>query len=216
MISTNKRNEYYEKYRSDLSYHLDQTEEQERPIHVGEKILRHLLEKQKLTLDDLVPKTGFDVEVLDKIEKDTITPPSGTMMKLSRALNTVISSIISEKSGNKTYSVLRVKDQKSASLPLGKVRDHSYIPLAQGIEDRHLDPFIVKLNPVKDKTMAPAVHEGEEFIYVLSGEVKIVVEKHEEILCMGDAFYLKSTTPHLVTINNDQPAMIPAILYSGV
>lgn len=214
MISADKRNEYYEKYLSDLSYHLDQTEEQEKPIHVGEKI-RHLREKQRLTLEDLAIKTGFEVEMLDKIEKETVTPPLGTMMKLSKALNTVMSSIISEKSGNKTYSVLKVKDQKTAPLPLGKVSDHSYIPLAGGIENRHLDPFIVKLNPVNNKTLAPAVHEGEEFIYVLSGEVRIVVEENEEILCMGDAFYLKSTAPHLVTSNNDQPAMILAILYSG-
>ena len=184
MISTEKRNEYYEKYLSDLSYHLDQTEQQENPIHVGEKI-RHLREKQRLTLDDLAIKTGFDVEMLDKIEKETITPPLGTMIKLSRALNTVMSSIISEKNGNKTYGVLRVKDQKTASLPPGKVSDHSYIPLAAGIEDRRLDPFVVKLSAVHDNTLAPAVHEGEEFIYVLSGEVKIVVEENEEILYSG-------------------------------
>ncbi|MBN2332523.1 MAG: helix-turn-helix transcriptional regulator [Deltaproteobacteria bacterium] len=214
MIPTDKRNDYYEKYLSDLSDHFDQSKEQKAPIHVGEKI-RHLREKQRLTLEDLAEKTGFKVEMLENIEKEAITPPLGTMMKLSRALNTLMSSIISEKAGNKTYSVLRAKDQKSAPLPLGKVSDHSYIPVGTDLEDRHMDPFIVKLNPVKNKTLAPAVHEGEEFIYVLDGEVKITIEEHEEILSMGDAFYLKSTAPHLVTSNTDQPAMIMAVLYSG-
>jgi len=52
------------------------TKKQERPIHVGGKV-RHLREKQRLTLDDLALKTGFDVDMLDKIEKETITPPLG-------------------------------------------------------------------------------------------------------------------------------------------
>ena len=63
--------------------------------------------------------------------------------------------------------------------------------------------------------MVPSVHDGEELIYVIDGEVKIVVEDKVEILSLGDALYLKSTSPHVVITNNDKPALILAVMYSG-
>ncbi len=212
MIKIEKLNEYYEKYLADLAEHMDKPQEQSEPIHVGEKI-KHLRETQGLSLEELARKTGFDITMLEDIEQEKITPPLGTMIRLSRALNTVMSSIFSQQEGQKNYSVLRVSDHKSAPLPTGRASYHSYIPLAADLKDRHMDPFLVKLNPGK-KDMAPSVHEGEELIYVIDGEVKIVIEDQVEILSLGDALYLKSTAPHIVVSNTDEPALILAIMYS--
>ncbi|NPA25414.1 MAG: helix-turn-helix domain-containing protein [Deltaproteobacteria bacterium] len=212
MIKIEKLNEYYEKYLTDLAEHMDKPQEQTEPIHVGEKI-KHLRETQGLSLEELARKTGFDITMLENIEQEKITPPLGTMIRLSRALNTVMSSIFSQQEEQKNYSVLRVCDHKSAPLPTGRASYHSYIPLAADLKDRHMDPFIVKLNPEK-KDVAPSVHDGEELIYVIDGEVKIVIEDQVEILSLGDALYLKSTAPHIVVTNTDEPALILAIMYS--
>jgi transcriptional regulator with XRE-family HTH domain len=214
MIKVEKLNEYYEKYLTDLAEHMDRPQEQSDPIHVGEKI-KHLRETQGMSLDELARKTGFDIKMLENIEQEKITPPLGTMIRLSRALNTVMSSIFSQQQEEKHYSVLRVKDHKSAPLPTGRASYHSYIPLGADLKDRHMDPFIVKLNPEKSKDVVPSVHEGEELIYVIDGEVRIVIEDQVEILTIGDSLYLKSTAPHIVVTNTDQPALILAIMYSG-
>jgi len=213
MIKIEKYNEYYEKYLTDLADHMDKPQEQTEPIHVGEKI-KHMRETQGLSLDELAHKTGFDVEMLESVEQENIIPPLGTMIRLSRALNTVMSSLFSDQEEQKHYSVLRVGDQKSAPLPTGRASYHSYIPLAADLKDRHMDPFIVKLNPEKAKDVVPSVHDGEELIYVIDGEVKITVEDKVEILGLGDALYLKSTTPHVVITNTDKPALILAVMYS--
>ena len=214
MIKIEKHNEYYEKYLSDLADHMDKPQEQSEPIHVGEKI-KHMRETQGLSLAELAQKTGFDVTMLEEIELEKITPPLGTMIRLSRALNTVMSSLFSDQEERSNYSVLRVNDQKTAPLPSGRASYHSYIPLAADLKDRHMDAFIVKLNPEKAKDVVPSVHAGEELIYVIDGEVKIVVEDNVEILSLGDALYLKSTTPHVVITNTDKPALILAVMYSG-
>jgi len=213
MIKIEKHNEYYEKYLSDLAEHMDKPQEQSDPIHVGEKI-KHMRETQGLSIEELAKKTGFDVDMLENVEKENIIPPLGTMIRLSRALNTVMSSLFSSQEEQLNYSVVRVNDQKSAPLPTGRASYHSYIPLAADLKDRHMDPFIVKLNPEKAKDVVPSVHDGEELIYVIDGEVKITVEDKVEILGLGDALYLKSTTPHVVITNTDKPALILAIMYS--
>ena len=213
MIKIEKHNEYYEKYLSDLAEHMDKPQEQTDPIHVGEKI-KHMRETQGLSIEELAQKTGFDVEMLENVEQEKIIPPLGTMIRLSRALNTVMSSLFSSQEEQVHYSVVRVNDQKSAPLPTGRASYHSYIPLAADLKDRHMDPFIVKLNPEKAKDVVPSVHDGEELIYVIDGEVKITIEDKVEILGLGDALYLKSTTPHVVITNTDKPALILAIMYS--
>ncbi len=213
MIKIEKHNEYYEKYLSDLAEHMDKPQEQTEPIHVGEKI-KHMRETQGLSIEELARKTGFDVAMLENVEQEKVIPPLGTMIRLSRALNTVMSSLFSSQEEQVHYSVVRVNDQKSAPLPTGRASYHSYIPLAADLKDRHMDPFIVKLNPEKAKDVVPSVHEGEELIYVIDGEVKITIEDKVEILGLGDALYLKSTTPHIVITNTDKPALILAIMYS--
>ncbi|HDS16640.1 MAG TPA: XRE family transcriptional regulator [Proteobacteria bacterium] len=214
MINIEKHNEYYEKYLTDLAEHMDKPQEQTDPIHVGEKI-KHMRETQGLSLAELAQKTGFDIAMLENIELEKITPPLGTMIRLSRALNTVMSNLFSDREVQENYSVLRVSDQKSAPLPSGRASYHSYIPLAADLKGRHMDAFIVKLNPEKAKDVVPSVHDGEEFIYVIDGEVKVIVENKVEILSLGDALYLKSTTPHVVVTNTDEPALILAIMYCG-
>ena len=39
-------------------------------------------------------------------------------------------------------------------------------------------------------------HEGEEFLYVLQGELMITLEKEQYRLKAGDSFYFESATPH--------------------
>ncbi|MEA3332439.1 MAG: helix-turn-helix transcriptional regulator, partial [Pseudomonadota bacterium] len=105
MIKIEKHNEYYEKYLADLADHMDKPQEQSEPIHVGEKI-KHMRETQGLSLAELAQKTGFDVTMLENIEQENITPPLGTMIRLSRALNTVMSSLFSDQEERNNYSVL--------------------------------------------------------------------------------------------------------------
>ena len=77
----------------------------------------------------------------------------------------------------------------------------------------HMEAFIVKLLPGSKEEKS--VHEGEEFIYVLDGEVKVVIGDNVEILNMGDTIYYLSSTPHFITTNTDKPALILAVIYGA-
>jgi quercetin dioxygenase-like cupin family protein len=84
--------------------------------------------------------------------------------------------------------------------------------LAPGKKDRMMEPFIVTLHPaVSDE---PSTHDGQEFIYVLEGEMEVMVEGAREVLKPGDSVYYDSTSTHLVKAHGDKPAKILAVLIS--
>jgi quercetin dioxygenase-like cupin family protein len=55
-------------------------------------------------------------------------------------------------------------------------------------------------------------HPGEEFGYVLEGEVLLVVDEKKETLKAGDSFHIFSTTPHTIQNLEDTEARILWIL----
>ncbi len=62
--------------------------------------------------------------------------------------------------------------------------------------------------------MPGSVHEGEEFIYVLEGEMEVTIGEHREVLYPGDAIYYHSSLPHLVKCHQGKPTRILAVLFA--
>jgi quercetin dioxygenase-like cupin family protein len=57
-------------------------------------------------------------------------------------------------------------------------------------------------------------HEGEEFIYVLNGNVKILYGNSSYTLSAGDSIYYDSIVEHLVEAADHNPAKILAVVYT--
>ena len=76
-----------------------------------------------------------------------------------------------------------------------------------------MEPFLVTLMPTSEQELS--THDGQEFIFVLEGEMKAQVGQQAEILRAGDAIYYDSTHPHLVKCAGDRPTKILAVLYTG-
>jgi transcriptional regulator with XRE-family HTH domain len=180
---------------------------------VGERI-KALREEKGLSLDELSKLTGFDVELLANIENNKVQPQLGTMIKLSKALDSAFGRLVSGV-GEKLYSITRKKDQKIISRSTtrkGQRQVYVYKSLAPEVKGRHMEALIVKLEENPDKDMS--VHEGEEFIYVLDGIVTLHIGEDRYDLELGDSAYYLSTTPHLVAAQSGK-ATILAVLYEG-
>ena len=76
-----------------------------------------------------------------------------------------------------------------------------------------MEPFIVTLLPTDAEEFSS--HYGQEFIFVLEGEMKVQVGDKVEFLKPGDAVYYDSTQPHLVKSATKTKARILAVLYTG-
>ena len=180
---------------------------------IGRRV-RNLREEKGLSLGELSKLTGFEVELLANIEADKIQPQLGTAIKLSKALDSAFSRLVSGV-GDKLYSVTRKADQKVVSRSTtrkGSKQVYTYKSLAPEVKGRHMEALIVQLeeNPEKKRS----VHDGEEFIYVLSGQVVLDIGEEAYQLEPGDSAYYLSTTPHLIASKSGK-ATILAVLYEG-
>lgn len=180
---------------------------------IGQRI-RILREEKGLSLDEVSNLTGFDVELLSNIETNKVQPQLGTVIKLSKALDSAFSRLVSG-TGDRIYSITRKKEQKVVSRSTsqkGKKQVYIYKSLAPEVKGRHMEALIVQLEENPEKEVS--VHEGEEFIYVLDGIVTLDIGDDNFELEPGDSAYYLSTTPHLVASKKGK-ATILAVLYEG-
>ena len=179
---------------------------------VGDRI-RELREAKGLGYDELANVTGFDVESLEKIEKNDIQPQLGTLVRLSKALDSAFSRLVSGV-GDKLYSITRKHERRivSRSTSAKGKKLYTYKSLAPEVKGRHMEALAVTLeeNPEQETS----VHEGEEFIYVIEGTVIARIDQDMFELEPGDSIYYLSTTPHMVAAK-EGTADILAVLYEG-
>lgn len=181
---------------------------------LGQKI-KALRENKGMSLDEMSKMTGFDVETLSKIETNEIQPQLGTVIKLSKALDSALGRLVSGQ-GDKLYSITRKNERKSAlrspSSKTGNQKLYTYKSLAPEVKGRHMEALLVQLEDYPDQEMS--VHEGEEFIFVLDGIVLLKIGEEVFELDRGDSAYYLSTTPHLLSAKGSK-ATIVAVIYEG-
>ncbi len=185
--------------------------EKEDVDEVGKRI-KQLREERGISIEDLSNLTGFDVSRLKDIESGKVKPQLGTVMKLSRALDSAVGHLVSGM-GTKLYSITRKNERKQISRSTsktGKKNVYSYMSLAPEVQGRHMEALIVQLEKSEDKEIS--VHSGEEFIFVLDGIVNLTIGKETYDLDPGDSAYYLSTTSHFITAKTEK-ATILAVLY---
>ena len=180
---------------------------------IGRRI-RTIREERGLSLDELSKLTGYDTEFLANIESDQVQPQLGTIIKLSKALNSAFSRVVSGV-GSKLYSITRKAERKVVSRSTsqkGKKQVYTYMSLAPEVKGRHMEALVVQLEENPDKEIS--VHEGEEFIFTLEGTAVLKIGEDAFELNPGDSAYYLSTTPHFIAAKKGQ-ATILAVLYEG-
>jgi len=173
------------------------------------------LRKEKgLSLEEMSNLTGFDVDLLERIEKNEVQPQLGTVIKLSKALDSAFGRLVSGV-GDKLFSITRKADQRIVSRSTssrGQQKLYTYKSLAPDVKGRHMESLIVQLEEVPDPEIS--IHDGEEFVYVLEGKVYLKIGDEAFELTAGDSAYYLSTTPHIIAAKEGQ-ATILAVLYGG-
>lgn len=107
---------------------------------VGQRI-RQLREERGISLQDLSDLTGFNVAQLKDIESGREKPQLGTVMKLSKALDSAVGRLVSGM-GTRLYSITRKNERKPVARSASKTSKksvYSYMSLAPEVQGRHME-----------------------------------------------------------------------------
>ena len=182
---------------------------------LGDRV-RKAREVHGLTIVDLSSRTGIAPDMLSRVETNEVIPPLGVLIKLGKALEMSLGFFISP-GVDKPMTVVRANERQAISRH-GEKRSEQYgyfyESLAPDKANRVMEPFLVTLLPTEVEE--PSTHDGQEFILVLEGEMKVRVGDEVEFLRPGDALYYDSTQPHFVRCVGGKEAKILAVIYSGL
>ena len=184
---------------------------------VGSKI-KSIRETKKLSLEEIAERSGLSADQILSIENDQNLPSLGPLIKIARALGVRLGTFMDDNDALGPV-ICRAEDREresSISFSNGATdaRKHmEYHPLAQQKAGRHMEPFIIDINPEESPNFQLSAHEGEEFIYVMSGEVEIEYGKEKYNLKEGDSIFYDSIVKHHVHGAPGKSAKILAVVY---
>jgi DNA-binding transcriptional MerR regulator/quercetin dioxygenase-like cupin family protein len=149
--------------------------------------LRQLRAKKGLSLAQVASAVGVSVGFLSALERSQMSGSVGTLRKLARFYKT---NILEFYDANGTNS-RRVRPAERKVLEAGDGVRMELLAWGNTV----MEPHLFRIAP-KAGSGEPYTHEGEEFIYVLRGDLEITVDGEEYQLKPGDSFYFESATPH--------------------
>jgi transcriptional regulator with XRE-family HTH domain len=184
--------------------------------NVGEKI-RHIREIRKVSLEDLAERSGMEISMVQQIEQGKNIPSLAPLIKIARALGVRLGTFLDDVDSYGPVVVRSGEHQKGARFTsqASAAREHlNFFSLAFDKAGRNMEPFIVEIEPGKQSDFVMSSHEGEEFIFVLDGEIEISYGKEVYYLVKGDSIYLDSIVLHNVHSGNHHPARVLAVVYA--
>src|SRR6202047_986773 len=149
--------------------------------------LRKLRAKRKLSLAQVARAVGISVGFLSALERSQMSGSVGTLRKLARFYKTNILDFFDATGA----SSRQVQPQQRKVLEAGPGVRMELLAWGNTVMEPHLFRVAPEAGSGDSYT-----HEGEEFLYVLRGELTITLEKEEYRLKTGDSFYFESATPH--------------------
>jgi transcriptional regulator with XRE-family HTH domain len=158
--------------------------------------LRQTRIARAITLEQLAHLTGFTTSYLSKIENRRKVPPIATLARIARALEVDIAYFFDgERSpSDQSVSVVRAGERQPV-IRGGTSFGYDYEGLAHTKRNKHMEPFVFTFPKSISKEVSFA-HEGEEFVFVLSGRVEFEAGNRTWRLQAGDSLYMDSSIPH--------------------
>ena len=159
-------------------------------MKIGDK-LRRLRLQRALTQEELADRCELSKSFISLLERDLTSPSLDTLSDLLEALGIDLPTFFREKDEKLVFGGedIFVKEDPDGRLK-GMIR--WLIPSAQ---KNQMEPILVEMAP-GGETQEADPHEGEEFGYVLSGVVRIVLGDRAERVRRDESFYYRPTAPH--------------------
>ncbi len=146
--------------------------------------LRRIREKRNITLAELSKSTGISKSTLSRLESDQRKPSLELLLPIAAALHVTLDDIV---------AAPRVADPRVQRTP-HQVNGRTILPLTNqpGREPRAYKIII----PASENEPLLRSHAGNEWLYVLSGKLRLVLGDHDVVLGPGEVAEFNTEHPH--------------------
>ena len=158
-------------------------------MKIGNK-LRRLRLQRGLTQEELADRCELSKSFISLLERDLTSPSLDTLSDLMEALGSDLPTFFREKDEKLVFGSEDIFVKEDPDGLKGMIR--WLIPSAQ---KNQMEPILVEMAP-GGQTAEDDPHEGEEFGYVLSGTIRIVLGDRVERVRKDESFYFRHAAPH--------------------
>jgi transcriptional regulator with XRE-family HTH domain len=188
----------------------------ENSVSVGSKV-KSIREAKKITIEQVSERSGLTLEQIEIIEQNQNLPSLAPLIKIARVLGVRLGTFLDD-NDNIGPVVCRKEDKpESISFSSETANSHNHLnffALAQTKAGRHMEPFLIDIDSASKNGYQLSSHEGEEFIFVLEGQIEITYGKNKYVLNAGDSIYYDSIVDHNVHAANESKAKMLAVVYT--
>ena len=158
-------------------------------MELGVKI-KQMRNQLGLTQEELANRCELTKGYISQLENDLNSPSIATLTDILSALGSNLSEFFREETEEKVVFTKEEFFEKD----FDGVKWNWLIPNAQ---KNMMEPVRINLLP-HSQTQEDVPHEGEEFGYVLSGEITLCLGKQKFVCKKGNSFYYKADKPHYI------------------
>ncbi len=175
---------------------------------IGETVQR-IRKEMGLTLKDVSKRTGLSVSAVSKIENDLASPTYETLLRFAVGLDLDLTSLFS---GAMKPDPLtgRMDITRKGNGIVQRTPHYEYELLSGGLATKEFVPLLTRIRAHSlNEFKGLEGHPGEEFFYVLSGEVILYTQHYRPThLLPGDSGYFDSTMGHALVSAGEEDATI--------
>jgi transcriptional regulator with XRE-family HTH domain len=160
--------------------------------------LKRLRTQRRMTLTAVAQMTGISKSTLSRLETGQRRPTLELLLALSHAYRVPLDDLVAAPAEGDPR--LRLKP--------GRVKGRTVIPLTRQPDGVQAWKIII---PTDNATPEPRAHDGYEWIYVLSGHMRLVLGDRDRVLGRGEVVSFDTAVPHWFGSTGDEPAEILSI-----
>jgi transcriptional regulator with XRE-family HTH domain len=173
--------------------------------------IRALRQERGLSLRDLSHLTGFSISFLSLVERGRSSLALTSLQKVATALGTSVATFFPDVRPAREAPAPHVARAAGGASQLSTGSQRTYRLLSGRSFTRVLEPMLVTVEP-SETIEEPYAHEGEEFAYVLSGELLFVIDAVHHTIGPGDSIHFQSSIPHSIHNSGDEPVQAVWVL----
>ena len=166
--------------------------------------IRELRTLRAMTLQEVAEIAGFSKGLLSKIETGIVSPPIATLAKLADALDVPIGELFDAQDQDEAVAFFPKKSRGDFRGRLSSF-NYKYELLVRGRKRRDMQPMVITVEGANYKFKLMD-HSGEQFIYMLEGEMDYVVGDKVFTIHPEDCLYFDARQLHGPKLKKTQKA----------